>query len=349
MLKTKLPIAITLIAVVSLLIAPAVYAAGTGTTTGSFGAASQAPTVSIGIFTDSSCLNSTTFMNPLTQYWCKVSVNSANKLKNLSQVQATLFYDSLSTDNQTAPTSGNTQTCAILTYTNSGPPNYTPSWSISPTGGNTTWLGGTGTAPSNLDATSGDFIFPFTPGKVATEAVGISGAWYWDAQGLATNKQSQTGQQYLRGETMYCYSEINVTGGVNWGSVPLGLLFGDATHNPQPGPSDNISITYIANGNYATDIESTDWTSGTDNVTLDETGGNPPGNPGYFALKASAVSDNSTWVTVTKSYTLMYNGGIQTPEAGTLCNTNQLWLSLSALGILPEVYSGTIYYQVQCR
>jgi hypothetical protein len=351
MLKAKLSTAIALLAVLSLLLVPAAYA-DTGTSQGSFGAASSAPTVSfIQIFRDSGCTLVADSMDPLTQYWCKVTVNSPNKLKHLNEVKATLFYNNSGDSNMVAPGTGNTNACAILTCTIDDPPGYAITWSIDPTGGGTTWELGTCTPPASLDATTGDWIFAFTPGKVATEATGGAspGPDTWDAQGLATNRNSQTGELYCRGKLMNCYSEIAVTGTVNWGDVPLGLTFEDATYNPRPA-TDNISITYIANGDYASDIMSTDWTSGGETVVLDDTGANPPSSAGQFGLEASWHNVASDNVTVNNhDYTTMYNDGTITDDDGTTVTTNRLWLSLSETGILPGVYSGTIWYQVRCR
>jgi hypothetical protein len=352
-LKKKLAIAIALVAALSLLLTPAAYAAE-GTTQGSFGAASQAPTVdSIEIFSDSGCTVVADSMNPLTPYWCKVQVTSPNKLKHLNEVKATLFYNNSGNPSMVAPGAADTQTCAILTCSIGGPSGYVQTFSILPLGGGTTWVLGSCTAPLNLNVTTGEWIFAFTPGKVATEATGAAspGPDVWDAQGKATNRNSQTDDEYVRGKFMNCYSEITVTGLVDWGDVPLGLTFEDATYNPRPNP-DDISITYIANGDYESDIKSTDWTtSDNETVVLDELGGNPPSSAGQFALLASwhevPSSDN---VTVQKNaYTPMYVAGTITPEAGTTFTNNRLWLSLSATGILPGVYSGTIWYQVQCR
>jgi len=351
MFKTKFYTAIALVAALSLLLTPAAYAAE-GTTQGSFGAASQPPTVDfIEIFSDSGCTVVANSMDPLTQYWCKVTVSSPNKLKHLNEVKTTLFYNNSGNPNMVAPGSADTQTCAILTCSIGGPPGYIQTFSITPIGGGTTWVLGTCTAPANLNVTTGDWIFAFTPGKVAHEATGaaLPGPDEWNAQGLATNRNSQTGELYLRDKLMNCYSEIAVTGSVNWGDVPLGLTFEDAVYNPRPA-SDNISINYIANGDYASDIKSTDWTSGGETVLLDETGGDPPTNPGEFALLASWHNVGSDNVTVQEAiYTSMYELGTITSEAGITFSNNRLWLSLSATGILPGTYSGTIWYQVRCR
>lgn len=342
MFKTKLSSILALVAVLSLLLAPAVYA-DTGTTKGSFGAASKAPTIdSIEIYNvDNSVADSLT---PLVTYYAKVKVSSANKLQHLDTVTVTLFYNIAGNGSMTAPGTGNTQTCAILSRTVGG-----TTWTIDPSGGDTTWqiVSGSCTEPTDLTATTGEWKFYFIPGKVAHEADGLPS--FWDAQGLATNKNHQPGELYVRGKYMNCYSQITVTGSVNWGDVPLGLTFEDATYNPRP-DSDNISINYIANGDYESDIKSTDWTSGGETVFLDVTGGNPPVSAGQFALKASWHNIASDNVTVQKAiYTPMYVAGTITPEIGTTFTNNRLWLSLSATGILPGLYSGDIWYQIQCR
>jgi hypothetical protein len=337
MLKMKLFTAIA-VAAVLLLLAPAAYAAE-GTTTGSFGAASQPPTVNaIGIYDDIGCGTPTTAMDPQTEYYCKVTVTSHNKLKHLSTVKVTIFYDATGGDPD-APTTPNTQTCAILTCTvdpeawaiQSG---ATTSWSINETNSS---------EPADLDDTTGDWIFAFTPGKVATESVAPAD---WDAQGLATNKQSQTGELYDRDTAMNWYGEITVnTSPVNWGAVPLGLEFEDAEN-----PETDISVTYLANGDYEQDISSSaTWTGGGETVALDETGGNPPTNPGEFALKGNDTTEFGSAVTVQTSYNAIDASGTITGEDGVDVDTNTLWLSLSTTGILPETYSGTIYYQIAER
>jgi hypothetical protein len=338
MLKTKLSIAIALVAALSLLLTPIAYA-DVGTTQGSFGAASKAPTVeSIEIYNiDNTVANS---MTPLVTYYAKVIISSASKLKNLDTVKVTLFYNSLG-DNTTTPGPANTQTCAILSRTVGG---TLSDWTIN-AGGGTTWqiVGGSCIEPTNLNDNSGEWRFYFIPGKVAHVANGAPS--FWDAQGLATNKFSQSDQKYVRGKYMNCYTEIAVTGGVNWGNVPLGLTFEDLTNNPRPA-SDNITINYIANGNYESDIKSTDWTS-SETVTLST--GDPPGGAGQFALKAYSSDNLTAAVVVTSGYTAMDATGTITLDAGTPFIHNRLWLSLSGTGILPGVYSGTIWYKISCR
>jgi hypothetical protein len=343
MLKTKLCIAIALVA--ALLLTPAAYAAE-GTTTGSFGAASQPPVVdSIEIYQEFACTNVATSMDPQTTYYAKVTVISHNKLKHLDEVKVTIFYDTTGGD-MAAPVAGDTHDCAIITCT-VGPP---ASWAIDSGGPPTTWSIVTAgadqcTQPADLNTTTGDWIFSFIPGKVARENTVND----WDAQGKATNKQPQSGELYVRDKDMNFYGEIAVnTPSVDWGAVPLGLIFENATYNPETG----IDIDYIANGDYSEDIRSSDnWTGqvSLDVVTLDVTGGNPPAADSQFALEANATTDNVTAITVTNTYNAIDSTGVMTEEVGDNVVTNTLWLSISAAGIVPDTYEGDIYYQISNR
>jgi hypothetical protein len=143
---------------------------------------------------------------------------------------------------------------------------------------------------------------------------------------------------------MNWYGEITVnTPSVDWGEVPLGLKFNDA-----PNPK-TVSIKYIANGDYYEDIRSEDWAGVGETVTLDETGVDPPALPGMFALKADDTSVLGTAISVTGNYNHVNDTRGLTIEDGVTVNTNSLWLSLSATGILPETYTGAIYYQIAER
>jgi PKD repeat protein len=304
-----------------------------------------APTVDdIEIYEDSGCTMVADSMTPQTTYYAKVSITLANNLTNLQAVQLTLFYDSLGTD-PIAPTTSDNQTCAILTCT-VGPP---PIWTIEPNNNppnppnNTTWQIVTGecSQPANLNVTTGDWIFAFKPSKVATESIAPAD---WDAQGLATNKSSQSGELYVRDKAMNWYGEITVPVSVDWGTVPMGLTFENATYNPQ-----TTSIKYIANGDYFEDIRSSDnWTGSGEFITLDMTGGNPPPT-GMFALMADNTANLGSAIVVTTLYKHINASGGLTNEDGVTVDTNSLWLSLCEIGIAPVIYSGTIYFQIAER
>ena len=300
-----------------------------------------APTIdAIEIYHTQDCLGpAVTSMDPQTTYYAKVRLTSINELSYLQAVQVTLFYDVAGT-NPVAPITTDTQKCAILTCTVGTP----PSWTIDAGGPPTTWqiVPLSCSQPVDLDTTTGDWIFAFKPGKVATESVAPAD---WDAQGKATNKANQSGELYCRDKDMNWYGEIDVTTStVDWGEVPLGLRFTDA-----PNPK-TVSMLYISNGDYYEDIRSEDWTDGVETVTLDETGVDPPPLPGTFALKANDINELSSAVIVMSSiYNHTNDTGGLTTEAGITSADNTLWLSLSETGIAPVQYSGEIYYQIANR
>jgi hypothetical protein len=341
MFKTKLSTAIVLVAVLSLLLVPAAYAAQT---TGQFSAKSTPPTIdAIGVYSDSGCtsfVTSSAGMTPQTEYWAKVTVTSKNKLSYLQTVQATIYYDSAGT--HPAPGGANTQTCAILTWTAAG-----DAWSINPTGGypTTTWaiVTGAGGCSHETDLTkkTGDWIFAFKPGKVATQS--ITGT-HWDAEGKATNKKPETSAPlYYTAMAMYVFSEVAVTGTVDWGQVDLGLQYLNS-----PNPKVVTKVNYIANGNYNENIKSSaTWTGGTETVTLNASG--TPGAESEFALKADDTATFGSAVVVQTTANTIDNTGTITGETGDDVATNNLWLSLSAAGIAPETYSGAIYYEITNR
>ena len=342
MLRTKLYIAIALVTV--LLPAPAVYAAD-DTTTGQFTAGASTPEVTdIEIFTDIGCTIPATNMDPLTQYYAKVDVTLANGLKHLDTVQATVYYDADGTPGP-VPTTGDLHDCAILTCTVSG-----PTWTIA-AGTSTSWdiVSANCTQPDFTgNPTSGSWIFAFDVGIVARENIAPA---EWNAEGKAING-TKHGEDYVYDKNMNWYGEIAVNSPalVDWGEVPLGLTSDNSTYNPET----DISVTYIANGDYNQDISSTDWSNAgppVETVTLNTTGTEPLTNPGEFGLKASwhnVLADNVT-VLDNPNYATINNTETITDEDGEDFTANTLWLSLSTSGIAPVQYSGTIWYQVSNR
>jgi hypothetical protein len=304
-----------------------------------------APTVnSIDIYEDPGCTIVANSMSPQTTYYARVGVSlPSNNLVNLQTVQVTLFYDAAGT-NPVAPVTANTQTCALLKCTVGS----SPIWTIEPNNNppnppnNTTWqLVPSECVQPNLNATSGNWIFAFKPGKVATESIAPAN---WDAQGKAIRTPSQTGELYVRDKAMNWYGEIIVPASVDWGEVPLGLSFENATYNPK-----TASIRYIANGDYYEDIRSSDsWTGSEETVTLDIIGGNPPPS-GMFAIMADNTANQGDALVVTTEYKHINASGSLTTEAGVTVNTNSLWLSLGETDIAPVTYSGFIYYQITNR
>jgi hypothetical protein len=262
------------------------------------------------------------------QQWTNITVpvTDNNTLADVNKVNVTVFYDSAG-NNPPAPGTANVSTCAILTWTRGG----SPVWSLAPA--STTWAINTAGCSNASDSlTTGNWVFSFKVGKVATHSPGSDN---WDIYAKATDSISQTGNNYLRDVEMNWYGEITVgTSTVSWGTVT-------------PGCSNNISpvvnITYICNGNYNEQIKtSQNWTSALGNVTLNTTG--TPGI-GEFSLKADDDDTIADAVQVLSASYTTFDSGTQTTESGSAENNNHLWLSLG-LGIRVDTYSGTIYFGI---
>ena len=111
---------------------------------------------------------------------------SSGTLEDLTEVVFKVFYV---TDGSMPPTpaefnllAADTHSCAIITWS---PPD---GWSLAPSGGGTTWALGSCSRPA-VNQASGDFVFRFTPGKVARGTM-IDEAWYAAA---TANTADQTG------------------------------------------------------------------------------------------------------------------------------------------------------------
>lgn len=310
-----------------------VYAAQDESLGGKFTAASTGPELTaVGLYqTDHSTTVSA--MTPQVEYAVKVDINHKNKLKHLDTVKVTIFYDDDGDDDPAdVPTSGDTQTVAILTCT----VGTTPSWGIDPASSTTWTIESANCVQPDLNGTTGTFWFHFKPGKVATEAGD------WDIYGYAEDGSSKTDTLYdASNYDMNWYGGIDVTTTeVDWGSVELGS---DFSSNVQTG----VEVKYTANGNYKEEVKASSPWTGSMSITLSETG-----NPGddEFALKADDSSTLGNAIVVKSSaYTAIDETGTQTSEAGNTVGTNTLWLELGGQGIEVADYTGTIYFQVADR
>ena len=270
-------------------------------------------------------------MDPQVEYAVKVSVTDNDTLDDINEIRVILFYDAAGND-PSAPGTPDTQTCAILTWTKGG----SPEWDIAPSEASSNWrIEETYCKkPSDMAQTSGDWWFHFKPGKVATHSPGSGD---WDIYAKATDTAELTAENYLRDVEMNWYGEITVnTPSVNWGTVNLGS---DFSANPQTG----ISVTYICNGSYNQQVKSDgSWSGGGASITLNAAGS--PGE-GEFSLKADDTATLGSAVLVSTSYVTIVSGS-QTDEAGNTESFNTLWLKLGPSGIPVVTYSGTIYYQI---
>jgi len=282
---------------------------------------SQAPTVGTIAISPSS-------MTPQEQ-WTNITVpvTDNDTLADVNEVNVTVFYDSAGND-PSAPGTANVQTCAILTWTRDG----SPEWDIAPA--STTWaINAAGCSNGTDSLTTDNWVFSFKVGKVATQSPGSDD---WDIYAKATDSASQTGDNYLRDVEMNWYGEITVeTSTVSWGIVGPGC-----SNETSP----VMNITYICNGNYAEQIKtSQNWTSASGNVTLNTTGS--PGT-GEFSLKADDDDTVTDAVQVLSASYTTFDTGTQTTEAGNAENNNHLWLSLGSSGITYDTYSGTLYFSI---
>lgn len=267
------------------------------------------------------------------QEWTTITVpvKDTNTLADVNEVKVKLFYDSAGTDPGEAGFSANVQTCAVLTWTRGG----VPEWTIAP--GSTTWAINTAGSSKPADsATQGNWVFSFKVGKVATHSPGTDD---WDIYAKATDAASGSGEDYLRDTEMNWYGEITVnTSGVDWGNVALGSGFTDDATNRV-----NVSVTYICNGNYNKQIKASSPWGGASTVTL--VASETPG-AGEFSLKADDDLTLAAAVLVSTGYTT-FATGTQTDESGVTEASNGIWLKTGPSGITGGVaYDGTIYYAI---
>jgi hypothetical protein len=273
-----------------------------------------------------------TAMTPQTAYDVKVKVADADGKADLTTIVVKLWYDadgSTPTEGEFTAAAANTQTCAIITWTESG-----GTFAIQPAA-STTWALGSCIAPADL---TGDFEFKFTVGKVATETTGSAN---WQIAAKVTDDSSQTAFGYdtdTATNDMNWYGEIAVTTtNVDFSSVALGS---DFSANKRTG----ISVTYRCNGSYSQQVKSSSpWSGGGKAVTLNTAG--TPGS-GEFSLKAYSSDTYGSAVPVNSTGYVTIGTGTQTGESGTTVSANTLWLKLGAAGIPAVSYSGTIYYGI---
>jgi len=285
--------------------------------------ANTPPTVDdVELYSDSAMSTVANEMTPQAEYYLKVTVNDANGVDNIAEVKAKIYYDSAgSNPDESGFTTGNNQTCAILTWNTTG-------WSID-AGASTSWGLITGDCSKPSTGTGGDWKFAFKPGKVATESTD------WDLHGRGTDNATLTAGRYCYNKTMNWYGEITVgTSTVSWGTVSPGC-----SNETSP----VVNITYICNGNYTEQVKTSQkWTSASGNLTLNTTGS--PGT-GEFSLKADDDATLADAVQVLSASYTTFDTGTQTTESGNVENNNHLWLSLGS-GIPVATYSGTIYFGI---
>lgn len=323
MLLKKIAPALAILLLVTLMWPSYAFAAESGDVTGQF-AVGQPPTV------DSVSLAQTS-MVPQTSYTVSVQVSDADTLNDLTTVAFKIWYDNnggtpLQSEYDSA--AANTQSCAIITWTNGS------GFAIS-SGATTSWALGACTAPV-LTGTTGSFSFIFTPGKVAYETPGLD---KWQLAAKATDVAAGTGWNFdAEGALMNWYGQITVpAASVNWGTLAGGTDFA-ATSKPL-----GSTINFISNGDYAEHVRSTAaWSGASQTANLDAAGVCTTAQ--QFALKADDSSTLATAVLLGTTGTPIDSGG-RTNEAGLNETAMNLWVKLAAT-FAPDSYQGTITYSI---
>ncbi len=273
-----------------------------------------------------------TAMDPQTEYVIRVTIADSNTLNDIEEVKVTLFYDAdgayVLAD---TPDSADNRTCAIMTWTNSG-----DSFLISPDAAGTTWsLQGDSTHDA-LTLSSGDFVFHFTPGKVARET-DTPAKWHITAE--ATDDSGTTWvDNSCQNLTMYWYGEIaDVSANATFSNVDIGCV---------DEPSGDIRARYITNGDFSEQVKATTSWTGPATLTL-----NTAGTPGdaEFSLLADDDTDTAGAVQVTGTYQSIDDTGTYQEEGGHDVTQNRLWLSLGDTGIPQGTYTGYVYFQILTR
>ncbi|HJX12920.1 MAG TPA: hypothetical protein VJ377_05265 [Dehalococcoidales bacterium] len=331
--RTVLSILASLALLVSL--APAVMAAE-DTVSGSFTPANVTPTVSaVEIYSDAALTSVANSLTPQVMYFIKVTAADGNTIEDIDQIDVELFYDAAGAD-PAAPGAPNAQTAANITWDKDGGGSE---WVIS-AGSPTSWAitSANCSIPGAMTASSGDWVFAVTLGKVATESVGAAD---WDLYARA-NDAGGSGEAYTRDKEVLWYGEIATSASADFGSVAVGSGFADNTNEVT-----GISVNYITNGDYDQQVKSgATWAGATYTGNYDATGAT--GSSQQFSLNAYISDTFASRVQVDTTGASIDATGTITSETGNTVANNTLWLRVASVFAI-DTYSGTITYIIADR
>jgi hypothetical protein len=333
MKKLFMPV-VVVVTLVAMLVPAAVFAAETGTATGTFSNNNVPSITYVKLYDTGGTPAEVSAMTPQTAYAAWVLVTDADLKADLTTIVVKIYYDSTTEGTTEAEYDGKsaaTQTCAIITWTESS-----GVFALTAMAG-TTWALGTCVEPTTL---ADPFKFLFTVGKVATEATG-GAADDWQIAAKVTDDSAQTAWAAdSNGSTMNWYGEISgVSGTVSWGLVNPGMDFAEGDPSEE---ALGVTIKYISNGAFDEKVKSGDWAgvpSGTATLATDGI----PDAANEFALKADDTGTLTSAVVVDATGVAIDDTGALTEEAGHDAAANALWLKLNAT-FTKAVYTGTITY-----
>ena len=322
-----------------LLLGPAQMAyAAEDDVTGSFTTGNVTPDVTVlEIYSDAGLQSSVTNLTPQVMYYIKVTAGDPNTVDDIDEIEVQVFYDATPND-PSAPGGGNTQTAALFLWDKDG---GASEWTVS-AGAGTSWAitSGSSVKPSPMTASSDDWVFAVTPGKVATESPDSDN---WDMYAKASD-DALNNTIYTRDKEMLWYGEIATSATAAFDSVTPGTGFADGTNEVN-----SISVTYTSNGDYDQKVKSaSSWAGGGSyTASYDITG--DCSNVQEFSLKAydDDVFSSAEQVLIATGVSIDANGTI-TGETGNTVATNTLWLKVAAtFGV--DTYSGSITYIIADR
>ena len=274
-------------------LAPMAYAAEDDVT-GSFTTANVVPDVIVmEIYSDAGLTIFANSLTPQVMYYIRVTAGDPNTIDDIDEIEVQVFYDATGSD-PVAPGVANTQTAAIFLRDKDGGGSE---WTVS-AGAGTSWAitSGNCTKPSGMTASSGDWVFAITPGKVATESPGSDN---WDMYAKASD-DALNDTIYTRDKEMLWYGETSTSATAAFGSVTPGTGFADDTNEVG-----SISVTYTSNGDYDQQVKvASSWVGSSLTATYDATG-TITGETG------NTVSSNTLWLKVANTFGVdTYNGNI---------------------------------------
>ncbi len=326
-------ILIALVLALVLLPSIVVFAADSGTSSGSFSVGGVAPAISaLEIYTTASCDTVAAALTPQVEYYVKVTASDANTVNDIKEMDVTLYYDALAS-HPVAPGVTNEQTAAIFTWAKAG-----NTWTVNADAG-ASWVAidADSVIPADMTHSSSDWIFAIKIGKTANESVAPA---VWDLHALATDNANHTAERYTYDKSVLWYGETTVlTGTIDFSEVAIPSGFG-ADVNKVTG----VQVKYVVNGNYSVQIKSSAaWTGVTNIATLDSTGLSAAG--ATFSIKTFYSDIYASAILLDSVPTTIRANGTQTLETGYTTTTGTFWLRVTS-PFPTDVYHGTITFTI---